>query len=121
VYVWHDGYGWHLGVTHDGAEPVVFEGKITVDGRLIGVEHRTEGRDEARITHGHRQIGFRFVNWGWTDGVDFVTRCTDTIVISASINGSPVTPDRVFVGREGMHPGRTPLVIKRVASDEAAA
>lgn len=120
IYVWHDERGWHLGVTHDGEGPVVFEGRISVNGRLLGVERRTEGRDEARITHGHRQIGFRFVNWGWIDGVDFVTRCTDKIVVSASIDGSPVTPDQVFVGREGTHPPRTPFVIKRVSSDDVA-
>ncbi|MCC7076971.1 MAG: hypothetical protein IT198_07585 [Acidimicrobiia bacterium] len=113
IYVWHDNRGWHLGVTHEGQGPVVFKGRITVNGKLLGHERFAEGRDDAVIRRDPMRILYRFVNWSWIDGLSFVTHCTATIVIQGTIDGEPVTPDQVFVGAGGVHPDTVPLVIRR--------
>lgn len=113
IYVWHDDRGWHLGVTHEGQGPAVFKGRISVNGRLIGHERFAEGRDEAVIRRDPMRILYRFVDWGWIDGLSFVTHCTSKIVIQGTIDGVPVTPEQVFIGAGGVHPDSVPLVIRR--------
>ena len=73
VYMWHDGYGWHLRVTHKGTAKQVFEVKITAPSGLYGVERLTE-RGDVLVNDGTTLL-MRFTNYGGLDGIDFRVHC----------------------------------------------
>jgi len=114
IYVWHDADGWHLVATHPGHERSVFTGRIVTDGDIFGIGRRIEGPDKVSVTSGHRLLGYRFTNFGYIDGVAFRTRCGEHIGISGSIDGHPLTPEQVFIGRDGHHPDAVPFGLVRV-------
>ena len=112
VYLWHDGDGWHLRVTHRGTAKQVFELKITAPNGLYGVERLTE-RGDVLINDGTTLL-MRFTNYGALDGIDFRVRCGPGISVNATVDGTQVSPTRVFLGRFSAHPTSVPFAIERV-------
>ena len=112
VYMWHDGYGWHLRVTHRGTAKQVFEVKISAPSGLYGVERFTE-RGDVLVNDGTTLL-MRFSNYGALDGVDFRVRCGPGISVNAKVDDAQVSPTRVFLGRFSAHPTSVPFAIERV-------
>ena len=112
VYLWHDGYGWHLRVTHRGTAKQVFEVKISAPSGLYGVERLTE-RGDVLINDGTTLL-MRFSNYGALDGVDFRVRCGPGITVNANVDGAQVSPTRVILGRFSAHPTSVPFAIERI-------
>ncbi|HTN80322.1 MAG TPA: hypothetical protein VMK16_11650 [Acidimicrobiales bacterium] len=112
VYLWHDGYGWHLRVTHRGTDKQVFEVKISAPSGLYGVERLTEQGD-VLINDGTTLL-MRFTNYGGLDGVDFRVRCGAGITVNTNINGVQASPLRVVLGRFSAHPTSVPFAIERI-------
>lgn len=118
VYLWHTDTGWHLRVTHPGDDKMVFRGTITSASPLRAVQRRTESSD-AVVTVGRTKVGFRFTNYGRVDGIDFRVSCGRGFSVNGTINGQPLTPDQVFIGADGHHPGSVPFRITRQAPPAA--
>ena len=112
LYLWHDGYGWHLRVTHRGTAMQVFEVKISAPSGLYGVERLTE-RGDVLVNDGTTLL-IRFSNYGALDGADFRVRCGPGITVNANINGVQASPTRVFIGRFSAHPTSVPLGLERI-------
>ncbi len=112
VYLWHDGYGWHLRVTHRGTAKQVFEVKISAPSGLYGVERLTE-RGDVLVNDGTTLL-MRFSNYGALDGVDFRVHCGPGITVNANVDGAQVSPTRVFLGRFSAHPTSVPFAIERI-------
>jgi len=113
VYMWHDGYGWHLRVTHKGTAKQVFEVKITAPSGLYGVERLTE-RGDVLVNDGTTLL-MRFTNYGGLDGIDFRVHCGPGITVNTTVDGVQVSPTRVFLGRFSAHPTSVPFAIERVS------
>jgi hypothetical protein len=113
IYVWHSDRGWHLYVTHPGEDKATFTGIVHADSGLYAVARRDERNDVVRI-RGPRRVDYRFNNYGHIDGMDFKVRCRGHYVkISGRLDGTPLTPDQVFIGADGHHPTSVPFVIER--------
>lgn len=116
VYLWHTATGWRLRVNEPGADRAVFTGSIKVDGRLVSWGRHLERGGEGVVTRsGAGVAGFRFVNRGGVDGLDFVTRCSSTLTVRVRMNGAVVDADHVFVGADGHHPSSLPTTITKAA------
>ena len=53
------------------------------------------------------------MNYGGSDGLDSVTRCSSTITINVRMNGATVPAADVFIGHDGYHPAAVPFTINR--------
>jgi hypothetical protein len=106
VYLWHDGDGWHLRVTHANNDQAVFAGVIRTPGRLVDVHPiALEQADQLTVGPDQHTMTFRFSNYGHIDGIDFHTRCAPVIRFAFDRGGHLLPADRVFVGDDKNHPG----------------
>ena len=116
VYLWHTSTGWRLRVNEPGADRAVFTGSIKVDGQLVSWGRHLENAGEGVVTRtGAGVAGFRFVNYGGVDGLNFVTRCSSTLTVRVKMNGTVVSADHVYIGADGHHPDALPTTITKAA------
>ena len=89
VYMWHDGTGWHIRVTHRGVARRTFSGELVTTGRFVGVSSvRLEGHDSRSVSPDHHTITFRFENHGAIDGLNFRTHCAPSIAFTFVSDGA---------------------------------
>lgn len=112
-YLWHDGKGWHLSVTHIGHAKAVFTGTIKASRPISYVKVRDERNDVVKLSADKRTLTFRFVNYAYLDGLDFRVDCAKWVGFSLQADGHRLTPRRVFLGAKGVHPTSNPFVIER--------
>lgn len=116
VYVWHDGAGWHLRVTHKTDDQKVFAGEVRTRGELVDVQGvALEKGDRLEVTHDRHELRFRFRNYGHIDGLDFRTVCAPALAMRFAADGHRLPADRVVIGHEDRHPDHDPFRIQRQA------
>ena len=117
TYLWHDpDGGWALRVTHAGPhDRVVFSGTLQTGGRFVDVRRVLDERNDivAVSPNGHT-IFFRFINFGWVDGLDFATHCSGGFTVSIDVNGRHSSPDGIHLGLNKATPTSNPFRIERV-------
>ena len=112
VYLWHDpDGGWALRATHSGPhDRVIIAGTLHTDGRFVFVHRvRDEGNDIVAVSANHRTILFRFVNYGWVDGLDFATHCSTGFSASFYIAGTLAPTGAVHLGANEVNPTSNPV------------
>jgi hypothetical protein len=118
VYLWHDpDGGWALRATHSGPhDRVIIAGTLhTTTGKFTFVHRvRDEGNDIVALSANHKTILFRFVNYGWVDGLDFATHCSTGFSASFYIEGTLAPTDAVHLGGNEVNPTSNPFDIERV-------
>ena len=114
-YVWHDNDGWHVEVTHPTHDNVVFSGWISTDGTLSVQRVDDERNDITRVGPGHHEVSFAFNNYGYLDGMHFETHGAQELTFHFYVDGGPLGPNRVFIGRADLHPEHVPFEINRTA------
>lgn len=116
VYLWHDGDGWHLVVTHRGDDRKTVTGVIETRGKIVDARGVALERDDklAVSKNGHR-LSFRFVNYGHIDGLTFKTACAPRLAFAFKSAGHRLAADRIVVGHDDRHPEHDPFVITRTA------
>lgn len=119
-YLWHDGTGWHLRVTHPTRQRMVFRGVITASAPISFRAVRDEKRDKVTLSADKRTLVFRFVNYGGIDGVDFTDSCSATTKFALALDGHRLGRNHIFIGAHSARPPHDPFVISRVASATAA-
>lgn len=116
VYLWHNDNGWKLRVNEPGADRAVFTGSIKVDGQLVSWGRHLENGAEGVVTRtAAGRAAFRFVNHGGVDGLNFVTRCSNTISVRVKLDGVPVPAEQIHIGADGHSPASLPTTITRAA------
>lgn len=114
AWVWHDGNGWHIRVTHDTKNRTVFRGFVTTTGKVHGVGVRVEGRDVISRTADMKTLGFRFTNYGGIDGIDFrVAGCDAAVRIGLSADGEKLAPAQIRLGADASAATTNPFGVKR--------
>jgi hypothetical protein len=117
AYLWHDpDGGWALRVTHAGPhDRVVFSGTLTTGGQFVHVRRvKDEGNDIVAVSPNKHMILFRFVNYGYVDGLDFATHCSEAFTSSISMSGHLASTAAIHLGRTAAHPTSNPFKIERV-------
>jgi hypothetical protein len=114
LYVWNDGKGWKVRLTHNlqpvAGKPTLVEvrGRITATKpitrvRLVRLEDKQVGEWVAVQRPKRRALNFRFVNGGYIDGLNFAAGCSGKLTFTVwevtKVNGKVTrTPLPVFVG-----------------------
>jgi hypothetical protein len=118
LYVWHTKQGWRVRLTHgqklegsDKGARIVVQGRITASRpvsniRRVKLEANQSG-EWVRIVKGsaRRSVDFRFVNYGYIDGLDFTAGCAGRLGITVwevtKRDGQTVRmPVKVIVGKD---------------------
>jgi hypothetical protein len=115
VYLWHDGAGWHAFVTHPGHQKVTFNISVTSQAKLVATRARDEHDDVVLEHNDDHTATLHAQNFGYLDGMNFRTDCSPRIVVSGTVEGRPLTPSDVFVGRGNDHPDHVPFIVTRKA------
>jgi hypothetical protein len=110
-YIWHDHNGWHLRVTHPGHQRVVFTGVITSPRPIHFERVQDERNDTIALADGGTRLTFRFVNYGYLDGADFVDSCAATTFRLADA-GTLLTPNHIYLGTHAARPSNNPFTIR---------
>ena len=113
-YIWHDGDGWHVRVTHPGSAGVVFSGRIVSDEPLEGNPVKLEDRDVVALSADRKVITYRFTNYGGVDGFDFRTSCAHRLTFTGNVAGHRVPRTHIWLGDGNENPLQNPFVVTRV-------
>ena len=119
-YLWHDGSGWHLRVTHRTTRRMVFSGVIVASSPLTYQRVRDEARDKVTLSSDGTKLAFRFVNHGGIDGVDFTDSCASTMKVALAVNGHRLGRNHIYIGAQSARPDHDPFEISRQATQPTA-
>ena len=111
AYIWHNSDGWHIAVTHPGHTKVVFTGTVRASGNITAVRVRDERNDVVRTSG--QTMQFRFVNYGYIDGVDFSAQCAKWVGFSVQLDGHELSPTHIYLGYHSVHPLSDPFTVER--------
>jgi hypothetical protein len=123
VYLWNDpDGGWALRATHTGpSDGAVISGTLTTGGKFVDVRRvQYEGDDIVAVGASKHTILFRFVNYGWLDGLDFATRCSSAISATIYIGGGLASTTAVHLGGSASSPATNPFRVERTRQSVAA-
>lgn len=114
LYVWNDGKGWKVRLTHNlppvagKATTIEVRGRITATRpitkvRLVRLEDKQRGEWVSVKRPKRKSLDFRFVNGGYIDGINFSAGCAGKVTFTVwqvtKANGKVTrTPLPVFVG-----------------------
>ena len=114
TYMWHDGSGWHVRVTHKKTNLKSFSGQITTPGTFGTAKPvRLEKADYSAVSADRHSMTFLFKNHGYIDGVDFRTRCAPSLTFAFQSDGKATPKSRIVIGRNSVHPRHNPFTINR--------
>jgi hypothetical protein len=116
VYMWHDGTGWHIRVTHRTDSLRTFSGQMISSGTFVNVTSaKLEAGDAFAVSPNHHTVSFLFTNYGHVDGLDFMTHCAPSITFAFQSDGVTVPPHKITIGHNGLHPATDPFTISRTS------
>ena len=116
TYMWHDGDGWHIRVTHHTNNMRSFSGQLSTSGTFANVKPvHLEKSDQFQVSSDGHSITFLFKNYGHIDGLNFHTRCAPSISLSFQSDGSESPPSKIVIGHTNAHPPTDPFVVSRVS------
>ena len=122
TYMWHDGGGWHIRVTHRTTNRRTFSGQLTTAGTFANVQPvHLEKSDQLQVSSDKHSVTFLFKNYGWIDGLNFHTRCAPSIQFAFQSDGQTSPTDKIVIGHNGVHPPTNPFVISRNSTGPTSA
>jgi hypothetical protein len=114
TYMWHDGDGWHIRVTHHSTNRRTFSGQLLTSGEFAKVSAvHLEKSDQFQVSKDRHSITFLFKNYGRIDGVNFHTHCAPSIKFAFQSDGKTTPPNHIVIGKHNAHPKHNPFTINR--------
>jgi hypothetical protein len=114
TYMWHDGNGWHVRVTHRGDNRKTFSGQLSTQGNFVNAGAvRLEKGDQFQVSTDQHSLTFLFKNFGGIDGVNFHTHCAPAIQFAFQSDGNTTKPSHIVIGKHNRHPRNNPFTITR--------
>ena len=113
IYLWHDGTGWHLRITHANDNARLYTGEITTDGTLTAQPVRLEKDDHFVIGPKDHALAFAFVNYNGVDGLDFQTSCSQYLHFNFQVDGHEAPVTQVHIGEDNHNPPAVPFTVLR--------
>lgn len=111
VFLWHDGFGWHVRVkSADKAREISGIVRVT-GGSLEQVRGIDDASGDALETSGRHIARFHFDDPGPLAGFDFTAK-TGCVELTAT-SGDALIPDLVRIGAEGTKPAQLPYRVCR--------
>jgi Fibronectin type III domain len=110
VYVWHDGKYWQVRFYNPGPGPVVFTGSITANTR---VNFYGAGNDRGDVLRrGRTSATFSLTSDYDIDGIRISASCATALTFNFFVNGQPVPPQRIYVGKSSTASGSTFSIVR---------
>ncbi|MCU1595403.1 MAG: hypothetical protein JWO12_2795 [Frankiales bacterium] len=114
LYLFHDGNGWNLRVTHPAGSRMVVAGTITATKEISHLTRlHLEKGDAVAISKDGHTLTFRFTNVGHLDGVRFTAECSHALKANVKVDGKGASTTQVFLGARRVHPTSVPFAIER--------
>ena len=112
--LWYEDGVWKLRTTSGKGVRVGFHGTVEVDGDKVTPDYtalegvrRSKDSDRVVLSRNQRQMKFRFITIGWTDGIDFkVGPKAKTVKFDFRIAGDD-DPRGILIGAKGVHPEKS--------------
>ncbi len=109
-FIWSDKDGLHLRVKTKG-EAHVFSGRIYTNGNFDNILVKTFHDQDNFDNSGPNEIRFRLTATDKFAGIDFYVTEGQYVDFDLSMDGHKVDANRVFIGRDGWHPGDSKFTI----------
>jgi hypothetical protein len=104
-FIWQDREGLHIRTTTPGSKHV-FSGTIHTDGAFENSFGKSVAADDFfRVNGDCDKVTFQFTNAGDTSGIDLHVYDGTYVTFNLSIDGEPVDPVDIYIGKDGWHPG----------------
>jgi hypothetical protein len=115
VYFWHESDdGLHLRTTDPNPVDHLFTGTITTDGNFHDLDLiRLEQDDTATIDPTGHMLTFSFNTYAGVDGLDYYIDGGTWQTLSLKIDGRQLSPARIFLGEDSVHPDHDPFTALR--------
>ena len=113
AWVWQDGKGWHLRVTHHSKAKLTFTGSVTTSGHIAAHRVLAESNDVLWRNNARTAVRFTLRNYGGVDGIDFTVGCAKTVTISLHAGKSKLKTAQIHLGKAAASPTSNPVVITR--------
>jgi len=114
IYMWHDGNGWQIRVTHHKTNLRTFSAQLHTPGAFTDVTPvHLERSDQFQVSRDRHDITFLFRNFGAIDGLSFFTHCAPSINFAYQSDGRTSPPDNIVIGHNSSHPENDPFTIHR--------
>lgn len=104
-HIWQEGERWHMRTVNAGTKRL-FTGTIETDGTFADVtttQSEKVERISVDVTPG--KIDFNFNSMAKSDGFSFTLLNSQNATFTTYIDGRPVDPANVYLGRQNQHPG----------------
>jgi hypothetical protein len=114
AWVWHDADGQHVRFTTvDNKVARHFTGKVC-GAEVTHVDPvRTDVADGIRVGPDGHCVVFDFTTNAGVDGFDFRMPDSGEVVYDLKIDGEPLAPKQIHIGKTGISPKKSPFVMDR--------
>lgn len=112
LYLWIDGDRIRLSTTRPNSTPSMVSGSITVNAPALSVTGKDLNPNDV-LTPQANGATFTFNNTGGIDGLELRSPCATQVIVTAVIDGQPVVPQQVWIGRNAFTPSAIPVVLSR--------
>lgn len=111
--IWYEDGVWKLQTTSGRRVKIEFLGIVKIDKDKIVPDYaaldkgtRPRNRDLVLLSKDRREMKFKFITVGWTDGIDFkVGKKAKTVTFDLRTAGSD-DPRYILIGAKGVHPAK---------------
>ncbi len=102
VYMWHDGRYWQVRLYNPGPGTVNFAGGVQANTSVTFRGYGLERGDQ--LSRGRTNASFSFNSDYDIDSFRISASCATSLRFQFYVNGQPIPPSRIFIGRSGLAP-----------------
>jgi len=112
LYIWFDGDRLFVETTRPNQTRSIITGSVVVNAAVSAVQgvSTDSGDIVSAQTNG---AAFSFNNTGGIDGLELRSPCATQVIITATIDGQPLAPQQVWIGKGSITPGVVPVTLAR--------
>lgn len=112
LYIWFDGDRLFVETTRPNQTRSIITGSVVVNAAVSAVNgvSTDSGDIVSAQTNG---ATFSFNNTGGIDGLELRSPCATQVIITATIDGQPLLPQQVWIGKGSITPGVVPVTLAR--------
>lgn len=112
IYLWYAAGLFYVRFYNPVLVPIVFTGSVAANANISTTGQYLERYDDV-LRKGRKSASFRFHTTYDLDGFTVKASCATAITFRFSLNGVPVGPQQIFIGRNGGNPTNIPVTFIR--------
>ena len=112
LYIWFDGDRLFVETTRPNQTRSIITGSVVANAAVSAVNGVATDSGDV-ISAQTNGATFSFTNTGGIDGLELRSPCATQVIITATIDGQPLAPQQVWIGRGSLTPGVVPVTLAR--------